>query len=80
MQDTVLAKIIADKKIWIAERKQRQPLDGFRADIAPSSRSFYHALQGSRTVFILECKKASPSKGLIRADFDPASIAGVYKN
>jgi len=80
MQDTVLTKIVADKRIWIANRKQRQPLDQFRKQVEPSSRSFYHALQGSRTVFILECKKASPSKGLIRADFDPAAIAGVYKN
>ncbi|WP_413724572.1 bifunctional indole-3-glycerol-phosphate synthase TrpC/phosphoribosylanthranilate isomerase TrpF [Sodalis sp. RH16] len=80
MQDTVLAKIVADKKIWIADRKQQQPLSAFRDEVKPSSRSFYHALQGSRTVFILECKKASPSKGLIRADFDPAAIAGIYRH
>ncbi|WP_413738767.1 bifunctional indole-3-glycerol-phosphate synthase TrpC/phosphoribosylanthranilate isomerase TrpF [Sodalis sp. RH21] len=79
MQDTVLTKIVADKRIWVDERKQRQPLAGFSAAIEPSARSFYHALEGTRTVFILECKKASPSKGLIRADFDPAAIAGVYK-
>jgi indole-3-glycerol phosphate synthase/phosphoribosylanthranilate isomerase len=53
MQDTVLTKIVADKRIWIANRKQRQPLDQFRQQVEPSSRSFYHALQGSRTVFIL---------------------------
>lgn len=80
MQDTVLTNIVADKKLWLAERKQRQPLAGFIDDVRPSQRSFYHALQGSRTVFILECKKASPSKGLIRDDFDPAAIAGVYKH
>ncbi len=49
-------------------------------DIVPSERSFYHALQGTRTAFILECKKASPSKGLIRENFDPVEIATVYKD
>ncbi|TKI08129.1 bifunctional indole-3-glycerol-phosphate synthase TrpC/phosphoribosylanthranilate isomerase TrpF [Martelella alba] len=80
MQDTVLAKIVADKQRWVADRKQRQPLDEFLPAVTPSSRSFYHALAGTRTAFILECKKASPSKGLIRADFDPAAIAGIYKH
>ena len=53
---------------------------GFQNDIVPSERSFYHALQGTRTAFILECKKASPSKGLIRENFDPVEIATVYKD
>ncbi|ADO48775.1 bifunctional indole-3-glycerol-phosphate synthase TrpC/phosphoribosylanthranilate isomerase TrpF [[Enterobacter] lignolyticus] len=77
---TVLAKIVADKKIWVDARKQQQPLASFQNDIVPSSRHFYDALQGARTVFILECKKASPSKGVIREDFDPARIAGIYKH
>ncbi|WP_336222279.1 bifunctional indole-3-glycerol-phosphate synthase TrpC/phosphoribosylanthranilate isomerase TrpF [Citrobacter amalonaticus] len=76
---TVLAKIVADKAIWVETRKQQQPLASFQNDIQPSSRHFYDALQGARTAFILECKKASPSKGVIRDDFDPARIAGVYK-
>ncbi|MBJ3815562.1 bifunctional indole-3-glycerol-phosphate synthase TrpC/phosphoribosylanthranilate isomerase TrpF [Shimwellia pseudoproteus] len=80
MQETVLTKIVADKAIWVAQRKAQQPLASFQNDIVPSDRSFYHALQGTRTAFILECKKASPSKGLIREDFDPARIAGVYKD
>ncbi|MGP4122973.1 MAG: bifunctional indole-3-glycerol-phosphate synthase TrpC/phosphoribosylanthranilate isomerase TrpF [Sodalis sp. (in: enterobacteria)] len=80
MQDTVLAKIVADKYKWLAERKRLQPLKSFRHQVQPSSRCFYDALSGTRTVFILECKKASPSKGLIRADFDPVAIAGVYRH
>ncbi|AHF76907.1 Bifunctional indole-3-glycerol phosphate synthase/phosphoribosylanthranilate isomerase [Sodalis praecaptivus] len=80
MQDTVLAKIVADKYEWVAERKRLQPLESFRHQVQPSTRSFYHALSGTRTAFILECKKASPSKGLIRADFDPVAIAGVYRH
>ncbi|WET42776.1 bifunctional indole-3-glycerol-phosphate synthase TrpC/phosphoribosylanthranilate isomerase TrpF [Citrobacter enshiensis] len=77
---TVLAKIVADKAIWVEARKQQQPLASFQNDIQPSSRHFYDALQGARTAFILECKKASPSKGVIRENFDPAQIAGVYKH
>ncbi|WP_406703858.1 bifunctional indole-3-glycerol-phosphate synthase TrpC/phosphoribosylanthranilate isomerase TrpF [Sodalis sp.] len=80
MQDTVLAKIVADKYEWVAERKRLQPLESFRHQVQPSTRSFYHALSGTRTAFILECKKASPSKGLIRADFDSVAIADVYRH
>lgn len=80
MKDTVLAKIVSDKAIWLQARKAQQPLATFQNDIVPSTRSFYDALAGTRTAFILECKKASPSKGLIRDDFDPARIAGVYKD
>ncbi|HAU5608145.1 bifunctional indole-3-glycerol-phosphate synthase TrpC/phosphoribosylanthranilate isomerase TrpF [Citrobacter koseri] len=77
---TVLAKIVADKAIWVEARKQQQPLASFQNEVQPSARHFYDALQGTRTAFILECKKASPSKGVIRDDFDPAQIAGVYKH
>lgn len=77
---TVLAKIVADKAIWVEARKQQQPLASFQSEVQPSARHFYDALQGTRTAFILECKKASPSKGVIRDDFDPAQIAGVYKH
>jgi len=78
--ETVLSKIVQDKAVWLAQRQQQQPLASFQNEIEPSTRSFYHALVGARTVFILECKKASPSKGLIREDFDPATIAGIYKH
>lgn len=77
---TVLAKIVADKAIWVEARKEQQPLASFQNEVVPSQRRFYDALQGTRTAFILECKKASPSKGVIRDDFDPARIAGVYKH
>ena len=77
---TVLAKIVADKAIWVEARKQQQPLASFQNEVQPSTRHFYDALQGARTSFILECKKASPSKGVIRDDFDPARIAAIYKH
>jgi indole-3-glycerol phosphate synthase / phosphoribosylanthranilate isomerase len=80
MQETVLHQIVRDKEIWLATRKLQQPLASFQHDITQSLRDFYHALQGRKTVFILECKKASPSRGVIRDNFNPAEIAAVYKN
>lgn len=76
--ETVLAKIVADKKVWVADRKAAQPLESFINDIVTSDRSFYQALSSKPAKFILECKKASPSKGLIRDDFDLDYIASVY--
>ncbi|EAR55698.1 bifunctional indole-3-glycerol phosphate synthase/phosphoribosylanthranilate isomerase [Photobacterium sp. SKA34] len=84
--ETVLAKIVADKKIWVEARKKSQPLDTFIHDLIPSDRDFYQALSSNtdngveRPAFILECKKASPSKGLIRDDFNLDYIASVYNN
>lgn len=80
MQETVLTKIVADKALWVAARKQQQPLESFQDQLVVTQRNFYQALRGPSTVFILECKKASPSKGVIREDFDPQQIASVYKH
>ncbi len=77
---TILDKIVADKEIWLHERMAQQPLESFQASLTPSDRSFYEALSSKPTKFILECKKASPSKGLIRPDFDLPLIAGAYKH
>ena len=76
----VLDKIVADKKIELAERKVKRPLESFKAQAVPTNRDFYKALAAPGTQFILECKKASPSKGLIREPFDLAEITNVYKN
>ena len=77
LASTVLGKIVADKEIWIAARKVSQPLETFQATLTPSDRDFVGGLRG-KTAFILECKKASPSKGLIRNDFSPSAIAKFY--
>lgn len=79
-QETVLHKIVRDKAVWVAARKEQQPLASFQNEIKPSQRNFYDALKGTKTVFILECKKASPSKGTIRDNFDPVEIASIYKD
>ena len=80
LQDTILGKIVDDKLIWVEERKKQQPLIKFKDQLIDSDRHFYQALDQEHSVFILECKKASPSKGLIREDFDLDLIASVYKN
>ena len=76
----VLTTIIDHKKLEVAERKQQLPLEQFKQLVQPSQRNFLKALQQKGPRFILECKKASPSKGLIRDDFDPVAIAQVYKD
>ncbi|MXP50938.1 bifunctional indole-3-glycerol-phosphate synthase TrpC/phosphoribosylanthranilate isomerase TrpF [Pantoea sp. SoEX] len=80
MQGNLLNKILQDKIVWIERRKQKQPIISFQKKIKPSNRNFYDALEGENTKFILECKKASPSKGLIRKGFNPLKIASVYRN
>ncbi|WP_440055864.1 bifunctional indole-3-glycerol-phosphate synthase TrpC/phosphoribosylanthranilate isomerase TrpF [Pseudoalteromonas sp. T1lg65] len=74
----VLEKIVADKVLEIEQRKQAQPLQSFINEITPSTRDFYAALAAPGTQYILECKKASPSKGLIRASFNLDEITKVY--
>ncbi|WP_306523373.1 bifunctional indole-3-glycerol-phosphate synthase TrpC/phosphoribosylanthranilate isomerase TrpF [Rheinheimera sp.] len=74
----VLENIINHKRLEVSERKITQPLETFIADVKPTSRKFLQALLQPGARFILECKKASPSKGLIRANFDLDEIAVVY--
>lgn len=78
----VLEKIVADKRIEIAQLKAAKPLESFVDELKPSQKDMYAALdrkQGhSHAGFILECKKASPSKGLIRPDFDVKAICQTY--
>ncbi|PKG38667.1 bifunctional indole-3-glycerol-phosphate synthase TrpC/phosphoribosylanthranilate isomerase TrpF [Psychromonas sp. Urea-02u-13] len=80
LQDTILGKIIDDKIEWVKNRQLAQPLIQFKDQLVDSDRHFYEALDQEESVFILECKKASPSKGLIRPEFDLDLIANVYKN
>ena len=73
-----LETILENKRAEVSARKAARPLESFSKDVVPSDRSLKAALSKKRTGYILECKKASPSRGLIRPDFDPVQIAGVY--
>ncbi len=80
INSTVLGKIVEEKKKWLEERKKKEPAESFCSNLRPSTRSLASALTAEKTVFIMECKKASPSKGLIRDSFKPGEIASVYKH
>lgn len=80
---TVLQKIVLDKAQWVKAKETEFPLSQFKQNVQKSDRSFYDALaKGThqKPAYILECKKASPSKGLIRAEFNLEDIANVYKH
>jgi len=81
---TVLDRIKAYKREEISARKAARPLSGIEAAARAASppRGFAAALQRavkSGYGLIAEIKKASPSKGLIRADFDAATLAKAYE-
>ncbi|AAN56034.2 bifunctional indole-3-glycerol-phosphate synthase TrpC/phosphoribosylanthranilate isomerase TrpF [Shewanella oneidensis MR-1] len=75
-QANVLTRIVDTKAAHIAALKLRFP----EASLVPkvSDRSLFAALKAPKAGYILECKKASPSKGLIRKDFDVEAIASIY--
>ncbi len=80
----VLARICDDKRVHVAAQQARRPLSEVEAAArsADAPRGFAKQLTArSRDGFglIAEIKKASPSKGLIRADFDPPAIARAYE-
>ncbi|MDP1852801.1 MAG: indole-3-glycerol phosphate synthase TrpC [Candidatus Omnitrophota bacterium] len=78
----ILNKIILEKKKAIKLAKQKLPLESLLSRIkkAPKARSFRRALnKKERPVLIAEIKRASPSQGLIRRDFNPVKIAKIYE-
>jgi indole-3-glycerol phosphate synthase len=86
---SVLNQIIATKREEVATRKQSSPIESLKETIATLGRprNFFQAVSkkairggegGKPLNLIAEVKKASPSAGVIRADFDPIAIARAY--
>lgn len=81
----ILNKIEAYKRTEINDAKVRMPLATLERNVRDHDppRGFVHAIEGKlaegRIALIAEIKKASPSKGVLRHDFDPAALARAYE-
>ncbi len=82
----ILNKILVVKEAEIAAAKKVESFEAMRAmaEFAPPPRDFVGAMRSKiavgKAAVIAEIKKASPSKGVLRADFQPAQIASSYEN
>ncbi|MDQ6987003.1 MAG: indole-3-glycerol phosphate synthase TrpC [Mariprofundaceae bacterium] len=82
---SILKEIAAYKRQWVAQCKTQTSENELLARAQTyTPRDFSAALKtriaAGQNAVIAEVKKASPSKGIIRADFDPVAIAGAYQN
>lgn len=79
----VLEKICERKKEYVARQRAARPLAALKSaldDMAPAAPGFVRAIRDNPDIaLIAEIKKASPSAGIIRPDFDPATIARQYE-
>ncbi len=78
--ETILDRIVAAKREELAAAKAALPLAALKARLAeaPVARPFARALRTPGISLIAEVKKASPSRGVLRADFDPVALAKEY--
>ena len=74
-----LDTIVERKRLDVAERQNCRSHEEIAQGLSPSDRSLADAVAARRTGFIFECKRASPSRGLLRADYDAAELARGYQ-
>ena len=76
----ILRQLVDEKRVEVERLKAEIPVSELEGHIErrPRPHSLGRALEGSSTSVIAEIKKASPSKGLLRADFDPPAHARSY--
>jgi indole-3-glycerol phosphate synthase len=85
LMSDILNKIIATKVVEVAAAKQMKSLEAVQAEALSAApvRGFVASIRAkianNQSAVIAEIKKASPSKGIIRADFNPAEIARSYE-
>jgi indole-3-glycerol phosphate synthase len=81
MTETILDEIVRWKRDEVAQRKQARPVEDVRDQVtlAPAPRDLAMALRRPGVSLIAEVKRASPSKGLLRPDFDPVALALAYQ-
>ncbi len=81
MAQTIIDKILADKKPEVARMKREVPVWALKERAsARKPLDFGAALRGEKIKLIAEVKKASPSKGLLCPDFKPVELANIYEN
>lgn len=74
---SILERIVAAKRAEVAAARERRAQIDVQS--APPVRDFVGALRAKQPAVIAEIKRASPSRGVLRADFDPAAIARSYE-
>lgn len=73
-----LHDLVVRKRAEVDHRRRLHPEAELRRSAEPTSRRFGDALRGSGLRFILECKRASPSEGLLRPEYDPGALVEAF--